>query len=143
MPWAEVKVPDALQKQIFPFCEDVLARLRVGGCQDQGTFNFLELLQRLRPFFWRVCNPESNLKTPFFTCSFRLLVRYRNIFLIQESSNDSIFYLNLKPNYIFSNGLACAIKKRLQMPKHWFLGMHFKKLQLETPFHPLRLKSMG
>ena len=31
-----------------------MARLRVGGCQNQGTINFLELLQHLRPFFWRV-----------------------------------------------------------------------------------------
>jgi hypothetical protein len=62
VPWAEVKVPDALQKQIFPFCEDILARLRAGGCQNQGTINFLELLQHLRPFFWRVCDPEQCFK---------------------------------------------------------------------------------
>jgi len=56
VPWAQVKVPDALQKEVFPFCEDVLAGLHVHGCQNQGTVNFLELLQHLQPFFWRVWN---------------------------------------------------------------------------------------
>jgi len=62
VPWAQVKVPDALQKQIFPFCEDILARLRVSGCQNQGTINFLELLQLLRPFFWRVCKESDSFQ---------------------------------------------------------------------------------
>ncbi len=65
VPWAQVKVPDALQKQIFPFCEDVLAKLRISGCQNQGTINFLELLQLLRPFFWRV-RKESWLVLKFY-----------------------------------------------------------------------------
>ncbi|KAF8964902.1 hypothetical protein BDZ97DRAFT_1757577 [Flammula alnicola] len=67
VPWAEVQVPESLQRQIFPFCEDALAILRVGGCKNQGTINFLELLQSLRPFFWRAISaiqtqfPESGI----------------------------------------------------------------------------------
>lgn len=52
--WTEVEVPDELESQIFPFAENVLAQLRAAGCTNQGSINFLELLQHLRPFFWRV-----------------------------------------------------------------------------------------
>ena len=31
-----------------------LAKLQVQGCKNQGTINFLELLQSLQPFFWWV-----------------------------------------------------------------------------------------
>jgi hypothetical protein len=55
VPWAEVTVPGSLAKRVFPFVEEMLAALRAGGCQNQGTINFLELLRELRPFFWRVC----------------------------------------------------------------------------------------
>lgn len=58
VPWTHVEVPGPLQQQIFPFCENVIAQLRASGSTNQGTFNFLELLQVLRPFFWRV---SSNL----------------------------------------------------------------------------------
>ena len=54
VPWARVQVPESLQEQTFPFCEDALAKLQVRGCKNQGTVNFLKLLQSLRPFFWRV-----------------------------------------------------------------------------------------
>jgi hypothetical protein len=43
----------------------VLAKLRISGCQNQGTINFLELLQLLRPFFWRV-RKESWLVLKFY-----------------------------------------------------------------------------
>jgi hypothetical protein len=84
VPWAQVIVPNTIETQIFPFCEDVLARLRLGGCQNQGTINFLELLQHLRPFFWRVRHKK---------CSY---VSFINIYLfcqaigsIQEHFPDS------------------------------------------------------
>ena len=83
MPWAQVKVPNKLQTQIFPFCEDVLARLRTGGCQNQGTINFLELLQHLRPFFWRVGGHKK-----FFDVSFINLF-FQAISSIQEHFPDS------------------------------------------------------
>ncbi|KAH9008640.1 hypothetical protein EDB85DRAFT_1835586, partial [Lactarius pseudohatsudake] len=53
VPWAEVPVPGSLTKQVFPFVEEALATIQARGCQNQGTINFLELLQELRPFFWR------------------------------------------------------------------------------------------
>jgi hypothetical protein len=56
VPWAEVAVPQKLQAQLFPFVEGALADLRTSSERvNQGTVNFLELLQQLRPFFWRVC----------------------------------------------------------------------------------------
>jgi hypothetical protein len=55
VPWSEVPVPEVLKKKIFPFVEEALATLRAKGCKNQGTINFLELLQQLRPYFWRVC----------------------------------------------------------------------------------------
>ena len=51
VPWAQVEVSGLLQQQIFPFCENVIAQLRASGSSNQGTFNFLELLQALQPFF--------------------------------------------------------------------------------------------
>ena len=84
MPWAHVKVPNTLQTQIFPFCEDVLARLRIGGCQNQGTINFLELLQHLRPFFWRVGHKKCHGFDASFIKSF-----LQAISSIQEHFPDS------------------------------------------------------
>lgn len=84
MPWAHVKVPNTLQTQIFPFCEDVLARLRAGGCQNQGTINFLELLQHLRPFFWRVGHKKCHDFDVSFTNYF-----FQAISSIQEHFPDS------------------------------------------------------
>jgi hypothetical protein len=56
VPWTEVAVPQELQAQLFPFAEAALAHLRSSSERvNQGTVNFLELLQQLRPFFWQVC----------------------------------------------------------------------------------------
>ena len=55
VPWATVTVPDSLQTQLFPFAEKVLVELRGQARVNQGLVNFFELLQQLRPFFWRVC----------------------------------------------------------------------------------------
>ncbi|KAF8268134.1 hypothetical protein EI94DRAFT_1700470 [Lactarius quietus] len=63
VPWAEVSVPGTLTKRVFPFVEETLAALRAGGCRNQGTINFLELLLELWPFFWR--SVDAN----FFMCS--------------------------------------------------------------------------
>lgn len=54
VPWATVEVPTELQIKVFPFVEGALANMQANGCTNQGTINFLELLQELRPFFWRV-----------------------------------------------------------------------------------------
>ncbi|KAN0126226.1 hypothetical protein V8E53_015271, partial [Lactarius tabidus] len=54
VPWAGVPVPDKLQTKLFPFVENVLANLKAEPWVNQGVVNFLELLQQLRPFFWRV-----------------------------------------------------------------------------------------
>ena len=54
VPWAGVPVPDKLQTKLFPFVENALANLKAGSRVNQGVVNFLELLQQLRPFFWRV-----------------------------------------------------------------------------------------
>lgn len=53
VPWATVAVPDELQTQLFPFAERVLVELKGKACVNQGLVNFVELLQQLRPFFWR------------------------------------------------------------------------------------------
>ncbi|KAF5343380.1 hypothetical protein D9758_015630 [Tetrapyrgos nigripes] len=53
VPWAEVSVPDELNRMIFPFAEDALAELTAAGCKNRGMYNFLQLLVNLRPFFWR------------------------------------------------------------------------------------------
>jgi hypothetical protein len=55
VPWAEVHVPAELQTKVFPFVESTLANMDSSERVNQGTINFLELLQQLRPFFWRVC----------------------------------------------------------------------------------------
>jgi len=62
VPWAQVEVPQELQKLIFPFCEDVIVSLQYRGCTNKSTFNFLNLLKALRPFFWRVCGSLLLLK---------------------------------------------------------------------------------
>jgi hypothetical protein len=55
VPWADVPVPNELQLEIFPFVEEELSHLQTPDCKiNQGTVNFLELLQLLRPFVWRV-----------------------------------------------------------------------------------------
>ncbi|KAF8234981.1 hypothetical protein L208DRAFT_1376676 [Tricholoma matsutake] len=55
VPWAEVPVPDELQLKVFPFVEDALSHLQTRNSKiNQGTVNFLELLQQLCPFFWRI-----------------------------------------------------------------------------------------
>jgi hypothetical protein len=56
VPWAEVEVPNELLLQLFPFVEEALAGLKSSTPVNYGTINFLELLQQLRPFFWRVCH---------------------------------------------------------------------------------------
>jgi len=144
VPWAQVKVPDALQKQIFPFCEDVLARLRICGCENQGTINFLELLQQLRPFFWRVGSNQSNVLI-FHSkiCSFRPLVPYKNSFLTRALLSDSTFYLNMMPNHFSSNGLPCVGKKKPKMTNYPSSGMRFMKPQLERLSHLSQLKFMA
>ncbi|KAG1769746.1 hypothetical protein EV702DRAFT_1202776 [Suillus placidus] len=53
VPWATTHAPTELQMQIFPFVEDALANLRQTPNPNYGTINFLELLQLLRPYFWR------------------------------------------------------------------------------------------
>jgi hypothetical protein len=55
VPWATIAVPDELQTQLFPFAERVLVELKGKARVNQGLVNFVELLQQLRPFFWRVC----------------------------------------------------------------------------------------
>ena len=58
VPWATVDVPQDLQTLIFPFVEPALANLTANDSgqprANYGTINFLELLQQLRPFLWRV-----------------------------------------------------------------------------------------
>ena len=54
VPWAGVPVPGKLQTKLFPFVENALANLKAASRVNQGVINFLELLQQLRPFFWRV-----------------------------------------------------------------------------------------
>ncbi|KAG1778557.1 hypothetical protein EV702DRAFT_1196072 [Suillus placidus] len=54
VPWATTDVPAELQMQIFPFAEDALANLRQATNINYGTVNFLELLQLLHGYFWRV-----------------------------------------------------------------------------------------
>lgn len=54
VPWAMTEVPPELKMEIFPFTEGALANLRLGSATNQGTINFLELLQFLRPYFWQV-----------------------------------------------------------------------------------------
>ncbi|KAF8257119.1 hypothetical protein EI94DRAFT_1818964, partial [Lactarius quietus] len=53
VPWAGIPVPGKLQTMLFPFVENALANLKAGPQVNQGVVNFLELLQQLRPFFWR------------------------------------------------------------------------------------------
>jgi hypothetical protein len=54
VPWAMVDVPAELQMQIFPFAEGTLANLSCVPSINYGTVNFLELLQLLCGYFWRV-----------------------------------------------------------------------------------------
>ena len=54
VPWAGIPVPDDLQTKIFPFVETALVNIKSSSKLNQGVVNFLELLQQLRPFFWRV-----------------------------------------------------------------------------------------
>lgn len=54
VPWAGIPIPDDLQMKIFPFVETALVNLKSSSKLNQGVVNFLELLQQLRPFFWRV-----------------------------------------------------------------------------------------
>ena len=54
VPWAGIPVPGSLQTRLFPFVESALTGLKAGSQVNQGVVNFLELLQQLRPFFWRV-----------------------------------------------------------------------------------------
>ena len=54
VPWAGIPVPNDLQTKIFPFVEMALVDLKLSSRLNQGVINFLELLQQLRPFFWRV-----------------------------------------------------------------------------------------
>jgi hypothetical protein len=61
VPWAGVPVPDDLQTKIFPFVEMALVNLKSSSKLNQGVVNFLELLQQLRPFFWRVSELFLNM----------------------------------------------------------------------------------
>jgi hypothetical protein len=54
VPWATTDVPAELQMQISPFAEGALANLQKAPNVNYGTINFLELLQLLRSYFWRV-----------------------------------------------------------------------------------------
>lgn len=75
VPWATVDVPDELQMQVFPFVESALANIRTTaatGKVNHGTINFLELLQQLRPFFWRVGG-----------CSIILSLRLTSVLLVR------------------------------------------------------------
>ena len=54
VPWAGIPVPNDLQTKIFPFVEMALVDLKSSSRLNQGVVNFLELLQQLHPFFWRV-----------------------------------------------------------------------------------------
>jgi hypothetical protein len=54
VPWAGIPIPDDLQMKIFPFVEMALVNLKSSSKLNQGVVNFLELLQQLHPFFWRV-----------------------------------------------------------------------------------------
>ena len=61
VPWATVDVPQDLAARIFPFVEPALISLKASEGVNLGTINFLELLQQLRPFFWRVsCSRASH-----------------------------------------------------------------------------------
>ena len=57
VPWAGIPVPGKLQTKLFPFVEKALANLKADPRMNHGVVNFLELLQQLRPFFWRVSEP--------------------------------------------------------------------------------------
>ncbi|KAJ8583109.1 hypothetical protein M405DRAFT_867292 [Rhizopogon salebrosus TDB-379] len=54
LPWATTGIPAELQMQISPFAEGALANLQKAPNVNYGTINFLELLQLLRSYFWRV-----------------------------------------------------------------------------------------
>lgn len=71
VPWATTAVPAELQMQIFPFAEGVLADLIQVPDVNFGTINFLELLQLLRNYFWRV-SLEASFQRLFFFLSARL-----------------------------------------------------------------------
>ncbi|KAG1834072.1 hypothetical protein DFJ58DRAFT_219409 [Suillus subalutaceus] len=67
VPWVSTQVPAELQMQIFPFVEDALANLHQAPNLNYGTVNFLELLQLLRPYFWRVSGEYPPVKTLILT----------------------------------------------------------------------------
>jgi hypothetical protein len=68
VPWAEVDVPKELQIKLFPFVEGALADMKASTHINQGTINSLELLQQLRPFFWRVRASDLNLSPSSAEC---------------------------------------------------------------------------
>src|SRR3954454_10447555 len=83
MPWSSVDIPHALQTLIFPFVEEVLVSLKSGPSINHGTIGFLELLQCLRPFFWRLCMiPFSHQ-----WCCAELV--YQGVASIQHAFSDS------------------------------------------------------
>ena len=68
-PWAEVDVPQELKGRVFPFVEEALAQVKTSTPMNHGMVNFLELLQQLWPFFWRVSTWIVHL---WFPCSHNL-----------------------------------------------------------------------
>lgn len=50
--------------QIFPFAEGALANLSRTPSINYGTVNFLELLQLLRGYFWRVSFQSTTKLAP-------------------------------------------------------------------------------
>lgn len=102
VPWATVDVPHGLQIQLFPFVEPALVNLKAQPTANQGTVNFLELLQLLRPFFWRVsCHSYIELKHHYIDTFFRKLQ------LFKLSSRTPCF------SSVFMNGRSSSTATRL------------------------------
>src|ERR1700761_4982705 len=68
VPHTTVPVPSKLQQSVFPFAEDAKCNLTGSAATNQGVLNFFELLQFLRPFFWRVSALVS--LTSYINCGF-------------------------------------------------------------------------
>lgn len=63
VPWANIDVSSTLTLQVFSFVEQALMSMHAQRPINYGVINFLELLQHLRPFFWRAV-AAINVKFP-------------------------------------------------------------------------------